>query len=157
MSQRGETLADKARRKLDEEERRRANGGAAEDASGITDSDLANACRLARDHGQDLRYTPECGWMVWDEQRWAADEAAAMRRAKAAAVAILDEIKHAGPGQQSDLFKWARRCSPPSGCAPCCSSRRSELGSVPGSATSTVIRGCSPSRTAPWIFALASC
>lgn len=75
-------------------ERGRAHSGHAPE---ITDSDIANARRLAARHGADLRYTPERGWFVWDGRRWAADEKAVQvqARAKETAVAIFDEVKDA--------------------------------------------------------------
>ncbi|HRG97041.1 MAG TPA: phage/plasmid primase, P4 family [Polyangiaceae bacterium] len=37
-------------------------------------SDLANAERLARTHGRDLRYVPKWGkWLCWDGSRWELD------------------------------------------------------------------------------------
>ena len=40
----------------------------------LTDSDIAYGRRLALRHGQDLRFTPERKWFVWDGRRWAADD-----------------------------------------------------------------------------------
>jgi putative DNA primase/helicase len=62
----------------------------------ITDSDIANAKRLAVQHGCDLRFTPERGWFVWDGRRWAVDDKyiAVQARAKETALAIFDEIKN---------------------------------------------------------------
>lgn len=62
---------------------------------GITDTDIANAKRLAERHGRDLKFTPERGWYVWDGRRWAVDERGILvqARAKETALAIFDEIK----------------------------------------------------------------
>jgi putative DNA primase/helicase len=70
---------------------------AAEDVLAITDSDIANAQRLAARHGHDLRFTPERGWFAWDNRRWAVDDKgiAVQARAKESALSIFDEIKHA--------------------------------------------------------------
>ncbi len=77
---------------------------------GITDTDLANARRLVRDHGTGLRFTPERGWIVWDGKRWRPDDdGGAMRLAKETAVAIFDEISSADPATQKELFNWARQ------------------------------------------------
>lgn len=63
----------------------------------ITDSDIANAKRLAEQHGRDLRFTPERGWLAWDGRRWAVDdkELAVQARAKETALSVFDEIKNA--------------------------------------------------------------
>jgi putative DNA primase/helicase len=46
-------------------------------------TDLGNARRLIRDHGNDLRYVAGLGWIVWDCRRWAPDvDGAVLRRAK---------------------------------------------------------------------------
>jgi len=36
-------------------------------------TDLGNAERLVAKFGQDIRYTDEAGWLVWEGQRWALD------------------------------------------------------------------------------------
>jgi P4 family phage/plasmid primase-like protien len=63
----------------------------------ISDSDIANARRLAARHGKDLKFTPERGWYVWDGRRWALDDKCiqAQARAKETAIAIFDEIREA--------------------------------------------------------------
>ena len=63
--------------------------------SEISDTDIANAQRLAARHGQDLRFTPERGWHVWDGRRWAVDDKGVevQARAKETALSIFDEIK----------------------------------------------------------------
>jgi hypothetical protein len=38
------------------------------------DTDFANARRLAKLHGADLRFTPERGWIVWSGARWVPDD-----------------------------------------------------------------------------------
>ena len=46
-------------------------------------TDLGNARRFARLHGQNFRYTPEWGWLAWSGKRWAKDKTRlAMREAK---------------------------------------------------------------------------
>ena len=40
----------------------------------LQDTDVANARRFAHRHGDDVRFTPERGWYVWDGRRWAADD-----------------------------------------------------------------------------------
>ena len=80
----------------------------ANQAQGFTDTDIANAVIFARQHGADVRYTPERGWLVWDGTRWASDDkdVAVQARAKATALAIFDEIK--GALDQKVLFQHAR-------------------------------------------------
>jgi putative DNA primase/helicase len=74
------------------------------------DTDFANASRLAKLHGADLRFTPERGWIVWTGTRWVPDDQGwVMERAKDAAKSVFDEIRDADEAAQGQLFKWARR------------------------------------------------
>ncbi|HEY2677475.1 MAG TPA: phage/plasmid primase, P4 family [Steroidobacteraceae bacterium] len=67
-----------------------------EEPKAFLDTDIANAVRFARAHGADVRFTPECGWFVWEGIRWRADEKDLQvgARAKATALAIYDEIRY---------------------------------------------------------------
>jgi putative DNA primase/helicase len=59
-------------------------------------TDLGNARRLIKQHGDDLHYCDEWGkWLVWDETRWASDDThEAVRRAKATVRALYDDALH---------------------------------------------------------------
>lgn len=61
----------------------------------LDDTDVANARRLIEQHGANLRYTPERGWLYWDGMRWCVDEKSihVQQLAKDTALAIFDEIK----------------------------------------------------------------
>jgi P4 family phage/plasmid primase-like protien len=43
-------------------------------------TDLGNARRLVALHGQDLRYSNQYGWHVWDQRRWEQDNNGAVER-----------------------------------------------------------------------------
>lgn len=75
----------------------------------FTDTDIANARRLVRAHGADIRFTAERGWHVWDGRRWAADEKgiAVAGLAKETALAIYDEVRTAE--NRDALYQHARR------------------------------------------------
>jgi putative DNA primase/helicase len=66
-------------------------------AEGFTDTDIANAVRLATRHGVNLRFTDAAGWLVWDGARWREDRkcVAIQALAKETALSIFDEIKRA--------------------------------------------------------------
>ena len=70
-------------------------------------SDVGNAERLVKRHGQNLLYChPWKKWYIWDGTRWAPDDTGKiMRLAKDTAMRIGDEA-HAAGGS-SDLYKWA--------------------------------------------------
>lgn len=74
----------------------------------ITDTDIANGRRLWRAYGQDLHYTPEHGWLVWDEKRWAPDPAGVRVQTlgKHVALSIYDEVKDAA--DKNEVYKHAR-------------------------------------------------
>jgi putative DNA primase/helicase len=76
---------------------------------GFTDTDLANAQRFARQHGENVRFTPERGWFTWDGRRWLADDKTlhVMSMAKQTALSIFDEVKDAN--DRDERFKHARR------------------------------------------------
>lgn len=58
-------------------------------------TDLGNACRLVRLHGQDLRFSKQLGWLIWDGLRWAPDDSGAVDRlAKATVRSIYNEAAH---------------------------------------------------------------
>ena len=83
---------------------------AAPDKRIFHDTDFANARRLAKLHGADLRFTPERGWIVWSGARWVPDDQGlVMELAKDAAKSVFDEIRDADEAAQGELFKWARR------------------------------------------------
>ncbi len=54
-------------------------------------NDSGNAERLRRLHGQDMRFSPAHGYLVWDGRRWKPDEYAAIRRAKTVQLTIFEE------------------------------------------------------------------
>lgn len=92
------------------EERRRAQSKG-EPPVEITDTDLANARRLAARHGEDLRFTVETGWLVWDGRRFAIDEKGVRVQAlaKSTAESIFREIGEANEDQRDILMRHAKR------------------------------------------------
>ncbi|MGA2190543.1 MAG: phage/plasmid primase, P4 family [Steroidobacteraceae bacterium] len=78
-------------------------------AAEITDTDIANGKRLAARHGENLRFTIERGWYVWDRRRWQCDEKMVRLQgfAKETALAIYDEIKTAADPKA--MFAHAKR------------------------------------------------
>lgn len=53
-------------------------------------TDVGNAHRLAREHGADLRYVPEIGWMAWTGVCWRQDDMAA----RALMMRVAETIEH---------------------------------------------------------------
>jgi putative DNA primase/helicase len=80
-----------------------------ETLDGITDTDVANAKRLATRHGQDLRFTSERGFFVYDGRRWVCDEKQVRVQAfaKSTALSIYDEIKDSS--DQRTMFRHAKK------------------------------------------------
>jgi putative DNA primase/helicase len=72
-------------------------------------TELGNARRIVRIHGEDLRFTGAVGWYAWDGKRWMADDTAeATRRAKHAVVSLLDDAKALGSTEKADqTAAWA--------------------------------------------------
>jgi putative DNA primase/helicase len=75
----------------------------------ISDTDIANAQRLAARHGSNLRFTPERGWHVWDGRRWAVDDRCiqVQSHAKETALSIFDEIR--GSPDRDTRMRHAKR------------------------------------------------
>jgi len=70
-------------------------------------TDMGNARRLARRHGDALRHTLADGWLSWDGRHWLRDDLGlVMRRAKETVRAIFDEAKSA-LADAPELAKWA--------------------------------------------------
>jgi putative DNA primase/helicase len=83
------TRMDEVRERLDRE--------AAAIPQGFVDTDIANATRFAKRHGENVRYTAAAGWLVWDGKRFREDSKAVQVQAlaKETSLAIFDEIRDA--------------------------------------------------------------
>lgn len=74
----------------------------------LTDTDLANARRFVDQHGDDVRWTPERGWLVWDSSRWQIDDMHQIEaKAKTTVESIFDEIKSAP--NRNERFRFAKK------------------------------------------------
>jgi len=89
-------------------------------------TDLGNAKRFERRHGDNLRYVGELGWHAWDGKRWKIDKDAhePLRCAHKVAESVIDEARRAerdGPRDGEDeaahqkrvkrLYAWALKSS----------------------------------------------
>ncbi|HVC36976.1 MAG TPA: phage/plasmid primase, P4 family [Gammaproteobacteria bacterium] len=94
----------------------------------FSDTDIANAKRLAERRHEDIRYTTAWGWLVWDGIRWCEDEKDVLIQAlaKETAVAIFDEIR-AAPDREA-MMRHARRSQSKSSVDNMISLARSEPG-----------------------------
>jgi len=73
-------------------------------------TDLANARRMVAEHGDDLRYVAEWGWMAWDGYRWALDATAEhQRRAKDTTVNLWRQIAEAPEHERGKMADHAKR------------------------------------------------
>lgn len=79
------------------------------DEGGFADTDIANAKRFSCQHGENVRFTPERGWFVWDGRRWAVDDKfiAVQELGKHTALAIFDEVKTAA--RRDEIYRHARK------------------------------------------------
>lgn len=72
-------------------------------------TDTGNAERFVQQHGDDVRFVPEWGWLVYDGRRWRRDELAARELAKATARSIYGEAARERDREKQDrLVRWAR-------------------------------------------------
>lgn len=80
-----------------------------EEPAQLDDTDIANAKRFARQHGENVRFTPERGYFVWDTRRWAFDDKSirVQELAKGTSLSIFDEVKTAP--DRSAMFAHAKR------------------------------------------------
>lgn len=72
-------------------------------------TDAGNAQRFADQHGKDVCYVPEWGWMVWDGTIWARDELAARKKMLDTARRIYREAETASEADQKQIAAWARQ------------------------------------------------
>lgn len=71
-------------------------------------TDLGNAHRLIAQHGADIRFVQEWGWLVWDGLCWAIDQTGGIeRRAKATVMNIYQEAADAPEHLRERLAKHA--------------------------------------------------
>jgi putative DNA primase/helicase len=75
----------------------------------FTDTDIANGQRLGSRHGENIRFTTEAGWLVWNGIRWEEDErnVRVQALAKETALSIFDEIK--GAANREEMMRHAKR------------------------------------------------
>jgi len=74
-------------------------------------TDLGNCRRLVAQHGENLRYVPAWGWLIWDGRRWARDEDGAIYRcAKETALSIYAEAEYADDlDERKRVSAWAKQ------------------------------------------------
>lgn len=73
-------------------------------------SDAGNAERFVEMHGDDVRYCPAVGWLIWDGRRWSRDESGDLvRRALEAAGLIYVQADLAPDAKTAArTYSWAR-------------------------------------------------
>ena len=73
-------------------------------------TDAGNAQRFVRDHGADVRYVTEWGYMEWDGTRWRRDDLAVRQRMLDAARDIhVEAASVADAESQKAIAAWARK------------------------------------------------
>lgn len=74
-------------------------------------NESANALRLRRRHGENLRYCAVLGqWLLWDERRWELDDTGAIiEHVKDVSASIYVEAANAPEAYREHYAKWARR------------------------------------------------
>jgi putative DNA primase/helicase len=86
--------------------------GRDEDQTSLKLTDLGNAERFARDHGQDVRFVHSWGaWLIWDGRRWKRDSTEKINRlAKLTIRRIYAEAAEATEeSSRSSIASWAKR------------------------------------------------
>lgn len=70
-------------------------------------TDLGNARRLVREHGEDIHHVPELRrWLTWDGTRWDEDITGdVMRHAKSVAEKIIDEAREAHDNERPAIAR----------------------------------------------------
>jgi putative DNA primase/helicase len=90
----------------------RQQGWAEEKSADEYHTDLGNARRFVKRHGENIRFVPEWRtWLVWNEYRWVIDtDGAVMRLAKDTVEALYpDALQSASNGDRDALLKHAIR------------------------------------------------
>lgn len=76
----------------------------------IPGTDLANAARFTKRHGDNFRFTTERGWMVWSGSRWQVDDKqiAICKLAMESAESLLGELKDIPAGDRDKAYSVAK-------------------------------------------------
>lgn len=78
---------------------------------GLDRTDLGNARRLSNLFGEDLKWSPEQGWLVWDDRRWRSDavaDALVLQRSEKVVEEIVREaLAKNGDEEKKKHLSWA--------------------------------------------------
>ena len=90
-----------------------AHGGASDSAAppppDTKDTDVGNAKRFATEHQNDVRYTTQLDWLVWDGTKWATDELGRHRELAKVTVANMFTYAARLSGDERDRWlNWAK-------------------------------------------------
>jgi P4 family phage/plasmid primase-like protien len=138
----------KERQKTLESKKDKSNlRGPFREPAGFNDTDIANGVRLVKRHGENIAYTAETDWLVWDGKRWEMDPKAVaiQARAKETALAIFDELSTAS--NRDEIFQHAKRSESKKGIEGMLYMARSEQG---------IPRKFSEFDTNPWLLNVAN-
>lgn len=75
-------------------------------------TDLGNAERMARMHGEDIRFVKQWGrWLLWDGRRWATDDIDAIQRRAATTIRAIytAAANEEDPDTRLALSEWAAK------------------------------------------------
>lgn len=73
-------------------------------------TDAGNGDRFVHQHGSDVRFVPELGWMVWTGTHWMRDELKARKLMLRTARSIHAEaIERTDQKEQKEVADWARK------------------------------------------------
>lgn len=77
----------------------------------MIDTETANAIRFVRDHKQDVRWTPQTEFLIWDGRRFKIDTThQIIERAIVTAQNLYSEISEKPLELRPRMLKWARQC-----------------------------------------------
>jgi len=73
-------------------------------------SDMGNADRLVAQHGEDVGYCKELGWLVWDSTKWEPDtKGRIVQKAEHTVRSIAEELFGGSRHVEDELRRWMKR------------------------------------------------
>jgi len=75
-------------------------------------TELGNAERIIHFHKDEIKHSPERGWLLWDGARWAEDSGNQIEviAAKTLRGLFLEARNASDKDLKNDILKWAKRC-----------------------------------------------
>lgn len=74
-------------------------------------SELGNAERIVYHHGDNIRFSGELGWLIWNGKFWESDSKMEIESLAAKTLrSLYKESKTADKARRKEIYEWAKKC-----------------------------------------------